>query len=79
MKLRIGSWISNPEINFQFHVCIISMTKAANHQNEYRIGTLPFMLRFANDEGYAKFKLIVWVWHCLNPARPAGYPARAQA
>ena len=54
MKLRIGSGVSNPEINFQFHVCIISfMTKAANLRNEYRIGTFTFMLRFANDEGYA--------------------------
>ena len=39
MQSRIGSGISNPEINFQFHVCIICfMTKAANLRNEYRMG-----------------------------------------
>ena len=53
MELLIGSGISNPKINFQFHVYIICfMTKEVNLRNEYRIGTLPFMLRFANYEGY---------------------------
>ena len=43
MELRIGSGISNPEINFHFHVFIICFnTIAANLPNVYRIGTLPF-------------------------------------
>ena len=54
MESRIGFSISNPEINFQFHVCTICfLTKAANLRNECRIGTLTFMLRFANYECYS--------------------------
>ena len=51
--LLIGSGISNAKLisNFMFAHIICFMTKPANLRNEYRIGTLTFVLRFADYEG----------------------------